>query len=148
MRRRTSISEDSNPAREKARGWGAKVFERPAKDLATEFPEMNGFSRANLLRMRAFQAKWESVEIVAQPVRQLTSPILSQPVTEFRKAKSAWITTEVAQQPAEHSPGAIVQQPVGQLPTHAPTPFEGAQETRVMKQLHREPFLSSASTNQ
>ena len=35
-------------------GWGAKVVERLAKDLRAEFPEMRGFSRANLLSMRAF----------------------------------------------------------------------------------------------
>ena len=41
---------------QKAEGWGTKVVERLAKDLATEFPEMSGFSRANLLRMRSFYA--------------------------------------------------------------------------------------------
>ena len=56
---------------QKAEGWGAKVVERLAKDLAAEFPEMGGFSRANLLRMRNFYDTWRPVEIVAQPVRQL-----------------------------------------------------------------------------
>jgi hypothetical protein len=36
---------------QRAEGWGAKVVERLAKDLAAEFPEMGGFLRANLLRM-------------------------------------------------------------------------------------------------
>src|SRR5436190_12939738 len=67
---------------QKAEGWGAKVVERLAKDLAAEFPEMGGFSRANLLFMRSFYAAWASVEIVQQPVRQLADPILSQPVTK------------------------------------------------------------------
>ena len=35
-------------------GWGAKVITRLAHDLRTAFPEMKGFSRANLLYMRAF----------------------------------------------------------------------------------------------
>ena len=35
-------------------GWGAKVVEQLAKDLRHEFPDMQGFSRRNLLYMRAF----------------------------------------------------------------------------------------------
>lgn len=49
---------------QKAEGWGAKVVERLAKDLAAEFPKMGGFSRANLLFMRSFYAAWEPIEIV------------------------------------------------------------------------------------
>ena len=33
---------------QKAEGWGTKVVERLAKDLAEEFPEMSGFSARNL----------------------------------------------------------------------------------------------------
>ncbi|HEX4838899.1 MAG TPA: PDDEXK nuclease domain-containing protein [Rhabdochlamydiaceae bacterium] len=35
-------------------GWGSKVLERVAKDLQNEFPGVEGFSRANIFRMRAF----------------------------------------------------------------------------------------------
>ncbi len=35
-------------------GWGSKVLERVARDLQTEFPGVEGFSRANMFRMRAF----------------------------------------------------------------------------------------------
>ena len=41
---------------QRAEAWGTKVVERLAKDLAAEFPEMSGFSRANLLRMRVDRA--------------------------------------------------------------------------------------------
>lgn len=34
--------------------WGSKVLERVAKDLQNEFPGIEGFSRANIFRMRAF----------------------------------------------------------------------------------------------
>ncbi len=34
--------------------WGSKVLERVAKDLQNEFPGVEGFSRANIFRMRAF----------------------------------------------------------------------------------------------
>ena len=35
-------------------GWGSKVLEKVAKDLQNEFPGMEGFSRANMFRMKAF----------------------------------------------------------------------------------------------
>lgn len=35
--------------RQAQQGWGSKVIERLARDLRAAFPEMKGFSRANLL---------------------------------------------------------------------------------------------------
>lgn len=35
-------------------GWGSKVLEKMAKDLQNEFPGIEGFSRTNIFRMRAF----------------------------------------------------------------------------------------------
>lgn len=58
-------------ARQAEQGWGAKVIERLAHDLHTAFPEMKGFSRANLMYMRAFAQAWPDAEIVQQPVGQL-----------------------------------------------------------------------------
>jgi predicted nuclease of restriction endonuclease-like (RecB) superfamily len=58
-------------ARQAAQGWGAKVIERLAHDLRTAFPEMKGFSRANLMYMRAFAQAWPDAEIVQQAVGQL-----------------------------------------------------------------------------
>ena len=57
--------------RQAAQGWGAKVIERLAQDLRAEFPEMKGFSRANLMYMRAFAQAWPDAEIVQQAVGQL-----------------------------------------------------------------------------
>ena len=51
-------------ARQAAQGWGAKVIERLAHDLRTAFPEMKGFSRANLMYMRAFAEAWPDAGIV------------------------------------------------------------------------------------
>jgi predicted nuclease of restriction endonuclease-like (RecB) superfamily len=58
-------------ARQAQQGWGAKVIERLAHDLRTAFPEMKGFSRANLMYMRAFAEAWPEEAIVQQPVGQL-----------------------------------------------------------------------------
>jgi predicted nuclease of restriction endonuclease-like (RecB) superfamily len=58
-------------ARQAAQGWGAKVIERLAHDLREAFPEMKGFSRANLMYMRAFAQAWPDAAIVQQAVGQL-----------------------------------------------------------------------------
>lgn len=52
-------------------GWGAKVITRLAADLKKEFPDMTGFSRTNLLYMRAFADAWPDWAIVQQTVGQL-----------------------------------------------------------------------------
>lgn len=57
--------------RQAEQGWGAKVIDRLAQDLRAAFPEMKGFSRANLMYMRAFSQAWSEAEIVQQPVGQL-----------------------------------------------------------------------------
>lgn len=58
-------------ARQAEQGWGAKVIERLAHDLRAAFPDMKGFSRANLMYMRAFAEAWPDAEIVQQAVGQL-----------------------------------------------------------------------------
>ena len=57
--------------RQAKQGWGAKVIARLAHDLRTAFPDMKGFSRANLMYMRAFAEAWPDAEIVQQAVGQL-----------------------------------------------------------------------------
>lgn len=58
-------------ARQAEQGWGAKVIDRLAHDLRNAFPEMKGFSRANLMYMRAFAEAWPDEQIVQQAVGQL-----------------------------------------------------------------------------
>ncbi len=58
-------------ARQTEQGWGAKVIERLAHDLRTAFPDMKGFSRANLMYMRSFAEAWPETAIVQQAVGQL-----------------------------------------------------------------------------
>jgi predicted nuclease of restriction endonuclease-like (RecB) superfamily len=57
--------------RQGAHGWGAKVVDRLAADLKSEFPDARGFSRANLLYMRAFAEAWPEEEIVQRVVGRL-----------------------------------------------------------------------------
>lgn len=57
--------------RQQAQGWGAKVVDQLAKDLSAAFPEIKGFSRSNLMYMRAFYEAWPEETIVQQLVGQL-----------------------------------------------------------------------------
>jgi predicted nuclease of restriction endonuclease-like (RecB) superfamily len=58
-------------------GWGSNVLEKVAKDLQNEFSGVEGFSRRNMFRMRAF---YQAYEKVPQAVAQLGDlPIFSIP---------------------------------------------------------------------
>jgi len=57
--------------RQSTLGWGAKVIEGLAADLHRAFPAMKGFSRTNLLYMRAFAEAWPDEAIVQQLAGQL-----------------------------------------------------------------------------
>src|ERR1039457_1180119 len=57
--------------RQNQAGWGAKVIERLARDLHSEFPDMKGLSRTNLLYMRAFAEAWPDEPFVQQVVGQI-----------------------------------------------------------------------------
>jgi predicted nuclease of restriction endonuclease-like (RecB) superfamily len=50
--------------RQRSEGWGTKVVERLAKDLKAEFADVTGFSRTNLLYMRAFAEAYPDEQIV------------------------------------------------------------------------------------
>src|SRR6516162_1094586 len=58
-------------ARQKERGWGAKIIDRLAADLRKAFPEMTGFSPRNLKYMRAFAEAWPDEQIVQQLAAQI-----------------------------------------------------------------------------
>ena len=51
--------------------WGEGIVERLAKDLQRAFPEMRGFSPANVWRMRQLVEAYSSPEFLAQAVREL-----------------------------------------------------------------------------
>ena len=54
--------------RQKRDKWGTKVIEQVAKDLQNEFSGVEGFSRTNIFRMRAFYLAYK---IIPQAVGQL-----------------------------------------------------------------------------
>ncbi|WP_217518767.1 PDDEXK nuclease domain-containing protein [Vibrio metschnikovii] len=80
-------------------GWGTKVVEQLAQDLKQAFPAMKGFSRSNLMSMRAFALAWpdfESNPIVQQAVGQIPwghNVLLMQKLEE--KKQRLWYAAEV-----------------------------------------------------
>jgi predicted nuclease of restriction endonuclease-like (RecB) superfamily len=52
--------------RQAAAGWGTGILSRIEADLRAEFPEMRGFSRSNLLYMRAFAEAWPDPDVIVQ----------------------------------------------------------------------------------
>jgi predicted nuclease of restriction endonuclease-like (RecB) superfamily len=79
-------------ARQENLGWGAKVIEKLAHDLRIAFPEMRGFSRANLMYMRAFAEAWPDAEIVQQLVGQLSWGRTSSWEAQERDVEQALVT--------------------------------------------------------
>jgi len=57
--------------RQQQQGWGAKVIDRLATDLKHAFPDMRGFSRTNLLYMRALADAYPQETFVQQVVGQI-----------------------------------------------------------------------------
>ena len=64
-------------------GWGESVVERLAADLRAEFPDMRGFSLANLWRMKQFYLAHTSPEFLAQAARELGPAPKGMSKTEF-----------------------------------------------------------------
>ncbi|MBM4056491.1 MAG: DUF1016 domain-containing protein [Planctomycetes bacterium] len=81
--------------------WGEGLIDRRSKDLMSEFPDMKGFSRSNLMYVKKWYLFYsKSIAIVQQPVGQFTK----QPVSQLPARK-------ISQQPV----GQIGQQVIAQI---------------------------------
>jgi len=58
--------------RQREDGWGTRVIDRLAKDLRSEFPDMQGLSPRNLDYMKAFAEAWPDGSILQAPLAKLT----------------------------------------------------------------------------
>jgi predicted nuclease of restriction endonuclease-like (RecB) superfamily len=56
-------------------GWGDAVVERLAADLRSDFPDMRGFSRANVWAMRRVYVEYACDPILQQLVEELPTPL-------------------------------------------------------------------------
>ena len=57
--------------RQEKEGWGSKIIARLSRDLKQSLPDVRGFSRTNLLYMRAFAAAWPDKEFVQRIAGQI-----------------------------------------------------------------------------
>ena len=69
--------------RQQTLGWGESVVEMVAADLQRAFPEMRGFSLANVWRMRQLHIVYSSAAILAQAARELENRATRQGVQLF-----------------------------------------------------------------
>ena len=69
--------------KQKTVGWGDAVVERFAADLRAEFPDMQGFSPANVWRMRQCFEAYSCPEFLAQAVRELGPVPVGMPRDQF-----------------------------------------------------------------
>lgn len=58
-------------AEQKEQGWGAKIIDKLAADLKSEFPDLTGLSTRNLKYMRAFAESYPNFGIVQQGAAQM-----------------------------------------------------------------------------
>ena len=85
---------------QKQYAWGDKVLERIAKDLQDALPGVEGFSKANLYRIRAFYLSYaDESQFVAQLVRQIP---WGHNIVLLQKLKDASQRLWYAQQTLEH----------------------------------------------
>jgi predicted nuclease of restriction endonuclease-like (RecB) superfamily len=70
--------------RQRTEGWGNAVIDRLGQDLQKAFPGLNGFSRTNVYRMRAFYLAYcDTQAIVPQPVGQLDDRQVPSPLADL-----------------------------------------------------------------
>lgn len=74
--------------RQAQQGWGAKIVDRLAADLRSEFPGVEGFSRTNLLYMRAFAEAWPDEEFVQRVVGQIPWSLNIELLTKLKDDES------------------------------------------------------------
>ncbi|PWB82318.1 MAG: DUF1016 domain-containing protein [Candidatus Methylomirabilota bacterium] len=99
--------------KQQAAGWGDAVVERLASDLRAEFPNMRGFSVANLWRMKQVYLVYTSPEFLAQAARELKKMHGQSPA----QAVPDIISPDAARAQTEKT--AILQQPVEESTAHA-----------------------------
>jgi predicted nuclease of restriction endonuclease-like (RecB) superfamily len=101
--------------------WGAAVIDKLAADLQREFPDLKGFSRTNIYRMKAFfSAHQHNDGIVPQAVGQLDKPsqhlsIIAKTARQLRRAASRSIVPQLVGQLPQEQPAANLAQAVRDL---------------------------------
>ncbi|SMF47488.1 putative nuclease of restriction endonuclease-like (RecB) superfamily [Cellulosimicrobium cellulans J34] len=133
--------------RQQAAGWGAKVVDQLATDLRAEFPDQRGWSRRNLLYMRAVAQAWPDEDtFVQQAVAQLPWGHVTVLLTRLddpahrdwyaaQAAEHGWSRAVLENQIASH-----LHQRIGAAPTNFTTHLTPA-DSELAQQLVRDPYV-------
>jgi predicted nuclease of restriction endonuclease-like (RecB) superfamily len=54
--------------RQSAEGWGVSVIDRLSRDIQHDFPELQGFSARNIIRMKSFYLAYSNGFVISPPV--------------------------------------------------------------------------------
>lgn len=63
--------------KQEASGWGTKIIEKLAKDIQNAFPGIEGFSRTNIFRMRAFYLAYQNTPPAGRQFQDNPPEVLS-----------------------------------------------------------------------
>jgi predicted nuclease of restriction endonuclease-like (RecB) superfamily len=128
-------------------GWGAKVVDRLADDLRSEFPDMRGLSRRNLHYMRSVAECWPDVEqFVQQPAAQLPwTHLLVLMDTLDTRSDREWYATKAADSGwSRHVLRLQISRRLRERVGAAPSNFTGqlpAPESDLAQQLTKDPYV-------
>ena len=105
--------------------WGDSVVEQIAADLRSEFPDMSGFSTANIWRVRQFYDIHTQPEFLAQLARELSGGKNQNPIWQQVVAKSdgAFLEQAVPEMPKGNEQSLILAQVVRELRFHCRLSF-------------------------
>ncbi|MFD7161143.1 YhcG family protein [Kribbella sp. NPDC059898] len=133
-------------AQQQAAGWGAKIIEQLAKDLAAEFPDTRGFSRSNLYYMRAFAASWPRPEVVPRDVGQLPWRYVRTLLDKLDDAPTReWYATQAVEhtwslEMLETQIALGLQRRLGAAPTNFVERLP-APEAQLLQQITKDPYV-------
>ena len=97
-------------------GWGDSVVQSVAADLKRAFPDMAGFSPANVWRMRQFHLAYSNEEFLAQGVREMDKHPPRSKIGKIARLASS----EVAASTPTTGPGRFLAQAVRDLVASVP----------------------------
>ncbi|MCL2092079.1 MAG: PDDEXK nuclease domain-containing protein [Micrococcales bacterium] len=133
--------------RQRDQGWGAKVVQRLAQDLATEFPGQSGWSKRNLQWMRKAAEAWPTLaefvhHVGAQlPWRHIT--VLMDRL-DSREARDWYAARAVAEgwsrNVLEHFIKVDLRGHLGAAPTNFPAALDPA-DSELAQQIVKDPYV-------
>ena len=103
--------------RQEAKGWGASVIPRLARDIRNDLPEVKGFSERNIGYMIRFAREYPILQqAVAKLLPGPEDSILQQPAAKLPPGADTSILHAPGAKSLSEPKGSFLQQPVAKLP--------------------------------